>query len=218
MANKKNTPKGQKLPRGTQTIEARITAASRVIADHPANAITPAKLKALFDDAEAGNITAQHELFADIEERDSAIAAALGTRKRAVLTLDYRIAAPRNATPAEDALTKAVDELIAGIDGFEDLLMDMMDAVGHGFAPIELIWSLQDGVQLPVVFCHRPQTLFCWDKDDGLLLKTPDNQQGEALWPLGWVVHIQLSAAQAAQKIPTDATIVTKPLSAAQTA
>lgn len=200
MANKKNTKKGQKLPRGTQTNEARITAAGRVIADHPASTITPAKLKALFDDAEAGNITAQHELFADIEERDSAIAAALGTRKRAVLTLDYRIAAPRNAAAAEDALTEVADELIDGIDGFEDLLMDMMDAVGHGFAPIELTWALQDGVQRPVAFTHRPQTWFCWDKDDGLLLKTPDNQQGEALWPLGWVVHSHKSRSSQAAR------------------
>lgn len=42
----------------------------------------------------------------------------------------------------------------------------------------------------PVIFfTHRPQGWFVWDKDDGLLLKTPDYPQGEALWPMGWVVH-----------------------------
>ena len=46
----------------------------------------------LFEDAENGDIRAQHELFADIEERDSDIAANMGTRKRAA---DAQLASPR---------------------------------------------------------------------------------------------------------------------------
>ena len=79
----KPTPEAQR-----QTQEARITANGRVIAEHPSTFITPAKLRALFEDAEGNDIQAQHELFADMEERDSAIAAALATRKMAVLGLD----------------------------------------------------------------------------------------------------------------------------------
>lgn len=41
------------------------------------------------------DIRAQHELFADIEERDSDIAANMGTRKRALLTLNWRVAPMR---------------------------------------------------------------------------------------------------------------------------
>ena len=43
--------------------------------DHPGNKITPAKMRAIFEDAERGQISEQHQLYTDIEERDSAIAA-----------------------------------------------------------------------------------------------------------------------------------------------
>ncbi len=107
MAKKDKNQKVQKPVQGLQTDVAQITATGRVIAEHPSNFITPQKMRALFEDAERGDITAQHELFADIEERDSDIAANLGTRKRALLTLDWRITPPRNATPAEDKLAEA---------------------------------------------------------------------------------------------------------------
>ena len=49
----------------TQTEEAEITATGRVIADHPSNNITPLKLKTTLEDAENGDLRAQHELFTD---------------------------------------------------------------------------------------------------------------------------------------------------------
>ena len=95
----------------TQTDEAMVTANGRVLSDHPSNRITPVKLKSILEDAEKGDITAQHELFMDIEEQDSSIGANIQTRKRAILTLDWRIAEPRNATPAEEKLQTEIDEL-----------------------------------------------------------------------------------------------------------
>ena len=84
MAKKKDKAKNKAekpvLPIELQTDGAKITATGRVISDHPSNSITPATLKSMFDDAESGNITAQHELFMDVEERDSAIGSAFGTR------------------------------------------------------------------------------------------------------------------------------------------
>ena len=189
MAKKDKKIKPQKPENGLQTDLAQITAAGRVIAEHPSNFITPAKMRALFEDAESGDITAQHELFADIEERDSDIGANIGTRKRALLTLDWRVTPPRNATPAEEQLAEAAFELIDGLTQFEDLVIDLMDAVGHGFAALEIEWAFSDGRYAPARFVHRPQSWFRWSKDDELMLKSQDNQDGEPLWSLGWIVH-----------------------------
>jgi hypothetical protein len=189
MAKKDKKIKPQKPENGLQTDLAQITAAGRVIAEHPSNFITPAKMRALFEDAESGDITAQHELFADIEERDSDIGANMGTRKRALLTLDWRVTPPRNATPAEEQLAEAAFELIDGLTQFEDLVIDLMDAVGHGFAALEIEWAFSDGRYAPARFVHRPQSWFRWSKDDELMLKSQDNQDGEPLWSLGWIVH-----------------------------
>ena len=193
MAKKDKNQKVQKPVQGLQTDVAQITATGRVIAEHPSNFVTPQKMRALFEDAERGDITAQHELFADIEERDSDIAANLGTRKRALLTLDWRITPPRNATPAEEKMAEAAYELMEGLGEFDDLVIDLMDAVGHGFAALEIEWAFSDGLFTPQALTHRPQSWFKWSDDDELLLKTPGNQQGEPLWPLGWLVHYHKS-------------------------
>ncbi|MDP0403779.1 DUF935 domain-containing protein [Glaesserella parasuis] len=176
-----------------QTDLAEITATGRVLSDHPSNFITPAKMKQIFDDAENGDITAQHELFMDIEERDSSIFANIQTRKRAALGVDWFIQAPRNATPAEEKLRDEVDELFYQIGNLEDLIIDCMDAVGHGFSALEIEWAFNGKVWYPNAFMHRPQSWFKWDKLDNLLLKTPQNQTGEPLRPYGWVVHTHKS-------------------------
>lgn len=176
-----------------QTDLAEITATGRVLSDHPSNFITPAKMKQIFDDAENGDITAQHELFMDIEERDSAIFANIQTRKRAALGVDWFVQAPRNATPAEEKLRDEVDALFYQIGNLEDLIIDCMDAVGHGFSALEIEWAFNGKVWYPNAFIHRPQSWFKWDKLDNLLLKTPQNQTGEPLRPYGWVVHTHKS-------------------------
>ena len=140
---------------GHQTQAARLTATGRIISGHPSNFITPAKMRALFEDAENGDITAQHELFTDMEERDSDIAANLGTRKRAMLTLDWRIAPPRGATPEEEKTAAAVFEMIDGLPQLDDLIIDLMDAVGHGFAALEIGWALSDGLPFANQVRHR---------------------------------------------------------------
>ncbi|WP_038328388.1 DUF935 domain-containing protein [Kingella kingae] len=185
----KTNKKTVKTPKNPQTQKARITANGRVIADHPSNHITPAKMRGLFEDAENGDITAQHELFADIEERDSAIAAALQTRKMSVLGLDWRIVAPRQANTTEEQLSQAAHDYLADLPALDDLLLNLMDAVGHGFVALEMQWQLSGSLNSPTAFTHKPQAWFRWDKNDTLLLKTPDNPMGEPLWQWGWIVH-----------------------------
>lgn len=173
----------------TQTDDAEVTATGRVLDDHPSAKITPSKLKQILEDAENGDIQAQHQLFMDIEEQDSSIAANIMTRKRSVLTLDWRIVEPRNATPAEEKLQAEIDELFYQYPNLEDLFIDLMDAVGHGFSALEIQWAQVNGKWIPKGFKPCPQSWFKLDKHDNLLLRTPTNPMGEPLRPFGWVVH-----------------------------
>ncbi|HHF4652605.1 TPA: DUF935 domain-containing protein [Haemophilus influenzae] len=184
----KNLLKGNETE-PTQTDDAEVTATGRVLDDHPSAKITPSKLKQILEDAENGDIQAQHQLFMDIEEQDSSIAANMMTRKRSVLTLDWRIVEPRNATPAEEKLQAEIDELFYQYPNLEDLFIDLMDAVGHGFSALEIQWAQVDGKWVPKGFKPCPQSWFKLDKEDSLLLRTPANQMGEPLRPFGWVVH-----------------------------
>ena len=193
----KNKGLSSKRPKATpktqQTIDSGIYRSGFVSVDHPAVRLTPAKMKAIFDSAEQGDIGEQHALFLDMEEQDSAILANLQTRKRAVLGVDWQIVPPNNPTSAELLQLDAVKDLFDHLDNFEDVLMDLMDAVGHGFSALEIQWQFDGNHWQPERFTHRNPAWFLLDPYDNLLLKSPDFPLGAPLQPLGWVVHLHKS-------------------------
>ncbi|HGY2116164.1 TPA: DUF935 family protein, partial [Pseudomonas aeruginosa] len=141
-------------------------------------------------EAEQGQLQAQAELFMDMEERDAHLFAEMSKRKRAVLGLDWTIEPPRNASAAEKADAEYLHELLLDLEGIEDLMLDCMDGVGHGYSAIELDWSLQGREWLPQAFDHRPQSWFQLNPDDQDELRLRDNSiAGEVLQPFGWIMH-----------------------------
>ena len=53
--------------------------------------LTPKRLRSILELADQGDIVEQHTLFADMEDRCEHLAAEMGKRKRALLTLDWEI-------------------------------------------------------------------------------------------------------------------------------
>ena len=53
--------------------------------------LTPKRLRNILELADQGDILEQHLLFADMEDRCEHLAAEMGKRKRALLTLDWEI-------------------------------------------------------------------------------------------------------------------------------
>lgn len=151
--------------------------------------LTPAKLAGHLRAADAGDLTAQHRLFSDMEERDTHLASEMSKRKLALLNLDWDIAPPRNASAAEKAQAEWVKEILTdAADPIEDLILAMMDAVGHGFAPVELEWQQQGAEWLPC-FHPRPQEWFRLSRDRRRLTLRDASPDGATLTPFGWVFH-----------------------------
>lgn len=162
--------------------------------DNLTQRLTPARLKHILAAADAGDILEQHILFADMEDRCDHLAAELGKRKRALLTLDWEIVPGRPGDAASEDMAAAVREQIDALDGMNDLIMDLADAIGHGFAACEIEWTYDGGVHLPAAFHFRPQTWFQVLREDRNVLRLRDGSpEGEALWPLGWIVHTHRS-------------------------
>ena len=153
--------------------------------------LTPARLSAALKAADNGDLLVQHRIFADMEERDTHIAAEMGKRKHALLGLDWDIVAPRNATPAEEAAAEWVKEVLQdAIDPLEDLITFLMEAVGHGFACAELEWKKGGGEWLPT-YHPRPQEWFRLDTATRTNLRLVDNSaEGAPLQSFGWVWHV----------------------------
>ena len=78
------------------------------VAGHPSRNLTPARLNAILQSAETGDLIAQHELFRDMEERDGHVFADLSKRKRAVIKLSWDIIPPRNPSKEEESATAYV--------------------------------------------------------------------------------------------------------------
>lgn len=181
-----------KPPKKQQTAD--LAHLQREIAGHPARGLTPARIARILDEAETGDITAQCELFEDMEEKDGHIAAELGKRRRALL-LPYDVLPPDQPSREELRATDTLRELLDAIDGFDDMLYDMTDAIGKGFAALEIEWKREGGWWLPAALTHRPQSWFLLHRGERqeLRLRTgtaqPDGSLGEPLQPYGWLVH-----------------------------
>lgn len=159
-------------------------------AEHPSRGLTPARLHRLLNEAETGDLMAQADLFCDMEEKDAHIFAELSKRKRALLTLDWRVQAPPGASAAEKKLAEEVREWISAIADFEDVMLDGLDAIGHGFAAQEITWARDGALWIPAAIEHRPQRWFRTLPYDGNALRLRDaSMYGAELWPFGWIVH-----------------------------
>lgn len=151
--------------------------------------LTPARLARTLQEADQGNLVEQHRLFSDMEERDGHMRAEMDKRKNAVACLPWEVVPPRDATAAEKADCEWVREmLLDGIDPIEDLILSMMEAVGHGFAAVELEWKTEDGMLLPC-FHPRPQEWFRLNVARTALHLADSSVDGAPLTPFGWVMH-----------------------------
>lgn len=174
---------------------ARLAHLQRELQSHPTRGLTPSRLAQILDAAENGDLAAQYELFEDMEEKDGHIASEMGKRRRALL-LDWEVVPPPNASAAEKNAAAQVSELMTDVPDFEDMLFDVTDGIGKGFACLEIEWHRLGRWWLPNTITHRPQSWFQLHRGYRQELRlrsytaTPDGIQGEPLRPFGWITHI----------------------------
>ena len=112
---------------------------------HPSRNLTPSKLASIMDREEQGDITAEWELYEDMEEKDGHVMAEMGKRRRAVTGLDFSIVPPKNPTPEEEDNAARLADMLEGLDDFEDILFDITDEIGKGFCCLEFAaWQRND--------------------------------------------------------------------------
>jgi len=112
---------------------------------YPSSGLTPSRLSGIFREADQGNVYRQMELFEEMEEKDAHLAALLQTRKMAVLSKDYEVM-PFAKTPEDEEIAARVGEIVYGIPNLEEVLLDLLDAIGKGFALSEILWEVAGGV------------------------------------------------------------------------
>jgi len=161
--------------------------------NHPSRGLTPARLAQILQAAEQGDLVAQHELFQDMEEKDGHLFSVMDQRRSAVKRLDWDIVPPERATTKEVDDAAWVKEVLESLPDFDDVLFDMTDAIGHGFAALEMTWGRVERVQMPLSLEHRPQSWFKLANNPDISrnqLRLRDNSaDGQELWAFGWLLH-----------------------------
>ncbi|MCJ8272921.1 MAG: DUF935 domain-containing protein [Gammaproteobacteria bacterium] len=172
-----------------QTGEAKVAHLHGEYANHPSRGLTPKKLAGIMLRAEQGDLVAQCELAADIEEKDAHIFSELQKRKTAALSVPWTIKPPRDATKQEIEDTLIVQQLIEDMGCFEDIMLNMGDALLKGYSNQELNWQRIDGFHTPQVI-HREPSWFKLHPDDRNQLRLRDNSnEGAELIKFGWISH-----------------------------
>ena len=190
-------PNGQpiQMPDLDEPQTARLAHLQRELQSHPTRGLTPSKLARILDAAETGDMVAQFELFEDMEEKDGHIASEMNKRRRACI-LDWQVVPPeKSPTALEQRNADQLDELLQEIPDFEEMLYDQTDAIGKGFACLEIEWHRVAKFWLPKTITHRPQSWFSLHRGYRQELrlrsdKAVDGVPGEPLNPFGWITHV----------------------------
>ena len=157
--------------------------------DYPSNGLTPRRLAHIFREADEGNVRAQMELFEEIEEKDTHLFSQMQTRKLAVTGLDWEVQ-PFSEDEADKEIADFIDEQLKGIENFDEVLIDMLDAIGKGISIMELVWTAEGrrNVIEDIEYVH-PKKLV-WDSTtDELKVCTKEYPSGVELPENKFVVH-----------------------------
>lgn len=161
--------------------------------NYPSQGLTPQRLANIFKEADQGDVGRQAELFEEMEEKDLHLGGILSTRKLAVSGLSWEIL-PASESAEDKKIAAAAIELIEYQESFEDCILDMLDAVGKGFAVQEILWEMSEGQVWvkSLEWVHQRRFTFNSPK---ALLKVPNlltdaqPSYGEELIPNKFVLH-----------------------------
>lgn len=155
---------------------------------YPSSGLTPAKLAAILREADAGDVYRQAELFEEMEEKDPHLFSLLQNRKNAVLGLDWEVL-PFSSDAQDRRVAEFVADVLGNLEGFEDNLLDLLDAIGKGFSVLEIIWEVEGRRAYPRALNWVHQKRFRFGDLGELRLVTDDQIRGIELPPNKFVIH-----------------------------
>ena len=154
---------------------------------YPTSGLTPARLSQIFQDADQGYLEPQAELFEEMEEKDAHLAAVLQTRKLAVMSLEWRVE-PFSDDAKDQEIATFVEESLRSIGNLEDGMLDLLDAIGKGYALVEIDWRVKQYAE-PVYLRWVHQKRVTWWNSLEPGLRKEYGLDGEPLLPWKFIYH-----------------------------
>jgi phage gp29-like protein len=140
--------------------------------EYVAAGLTPEVLASLLREADAGDVRRQCELFDQIEEKDGHILGEKSKRQNTILDFNFEVQ-PADEDARSKTVSEFVDDYISNTTDWDDVLVSLQDAVGKGYAGLEIRWDVSEGDALPSALEFVEQKRFVFVDDKGLLRPTP---------------------------------------------
>jgi len=188
-----------KVEKKPETREIAVTTIRDRWSSYPSQGLTPQTLATIFKEADAGNVYRQAELFEEMEEKDTHLFSQLQTRKNAVLGLEYEIL-PYSESSEDKKVRDFITDVISSIQEFDNAQLDLLDAIGKGFALSEIKWDVQgkQAVITGLTWIHQKRALFYsdyakgfWEKDFEMprIITESEQVKGEEMPPFKLIYH-----------------------------
>lgn len=153
--------------------------------------LTPAKIASYLRQADQGDPRAFAEMCFEMQDRDSHLVAVLGTRRRAVANLNWRL------EPVSDALedrqvAEGCMRLIRRTERLAGGMLILLDAIMTGYAGVEIDWMLDGTVVRPRRLLYRHAHHLRPDPDDPEAWRVADESDaiyGAPLVARRWILH-----------------------------
>lgn len=154
---------------------------------YPANGLTPQRLAHILREADQGELLQQAELFSQLEERLPHLASVMQTRKLALAGLEWTV-----EPFSDDAGDKDVAEHFRrdweALET-EELVLDLVDAIGKGYSVVALEWATRDGGFAVTGSQWIDAKHFRYDLDDGRFRLITDEHPLGLLPPFGSAIE-----------------------------
>lgn len=186
--NNKNTANNKSAKKSLELNEISVAQVQDKYSTYPSNGLTPVRLAQIFREADSGDVMRQMELFEEMEEKDPHLFSQLQTRKNAVTGLDYEVI-PFSDDEFDKNIAEFVKQEIESLENLEDVLMDLLDAIGKGIAFSEVIWTYDEGKVAIKDIKWRHQKKFFWDQNDTLKVITKDFPSGIEIPENKFIIH-----------------------------
>lgn len=140
--------------------------------EYVTSGLTPERLAKIFIEADAGDVYRQSELFDQMEEKDGHLLGEKGKRVNIIQTADFKVE-PATEDKKDIQIADFVQSYFDNMPDFDDVLVAMQDAVGKGFACLEINWDVTEGQALPRSLDFIEQKRFIFYDQGGTLRRKP---------------------------------------------
>ncbi|MCP3662578.1 MAG: DUF935 domain-containing protein [Gammaproteobacteria bacterium] len=140
--------------------------------DYVSHGLTPERLAGIFREADAGDMARQADLFDQLEEKDGHLVGEKGKRMNVILDVEFNIE-PASEDSRDIRVAEFVEKWMDDLTDWEDTLVSLQDAVGKGYAALEINWDISSGQAVPSGFEFIEQKRFLFTDEAGYLTHIP---------------------------------------------